>query len=257
MSRPAWLTLGLLACTSCGGKVVGMEGSDARTGVEVPPPVRGGTDASVGQTPDTPTTTPPPPVDAGVDLAPAVDLRPPPPDVGVSLPDLGVVVMDAGPDLVLGQRCNVALGNCPNGSYCYAPNCGVNGNCVVAETTAQQDPLCGCDRITYWNAAVAAASNASIRGAGACPANLDTNCGGALGAQCPNGSLCNLQQENAAACVANATGRCWTLPANCPALPASTRRCVGGGVNAPCQSECDLITAGRVFRVDDTCPAPP
>jgi hypothetical protein len=260
MSRPAWLTLGLLACASCGGKVVSMEGPDARIGVEVPPPVRGGTDASVGQTPDTATTTPPPPGDSGIDLAPAVDLRPRRPDAGVTPPDLGVMGMDAAPDVVLGQRCNVQLGNCPNGSYCYAPACGVNGNCVVAETTAQQDPLCGCDRITYWNGAVAAASNASIRGAGACPADLDTICGGA-NPPCPNGSVCNLQQENAAACMANAAGRCWTLPANCPALPAgsmpSTRRCVGGGANAPCQSVCDLIAADRVFRVDDTCPLPP
>ena len=252
MRRPAWLTLVLLACTSCGGRVVSMEGSDAQIGVELPPPVRGGTDASVGQAPDTPTTTPPPPpVDSGVDLAPAVDLRPPPPDVGV-------MAMDAAPDVMLGARCNVAQGNCPNGSYCSAPNCGVNGNCVVADTTVQRDPMCGCDRITYWNGAVAAANNASIRAAGACPANLATACGGAPGTQCPAGSLCSLEQENAAACAAFATGRCWTLPNACPAgTPADSRRCVGGGGNAPCQSACDLILAGRIFRVDDTCPVPP
>ena len=72
------------------------------------------------------------------------------------------------------------------------------------------------------------------------------------------GDVCNLLQENDAMCVANATGRCWTLPGNCPALPAgtmpSTRRCVGGGANSACASVCDLISAGRIFRVDDTCP---
>jgi len=254
MRRPVWLTLGLLACTSCGGKVVSMQGPDARTGVELPPSMRGTVDASAGSSPDT-ATPPPPPVDAGPDLArpadvaPPVDLRP--------APDL-VVVVDATPDVVLGARCNVAQGNCPDGSFCFAPNCGVNGNCMVADTTAQQDPVCGCDRITYWNGAVAAANNASIRAVGACPVNLSTACGGALGTQCPAGSICNLAQENAAACIAAAAGRCWTLPATCPALPAgtlpSTRRCVGGGGNSPCLSVCELITTGRVFRADDTCP---
>jgi hypothetical protein len=188
-------------------------------------------------------------------LAPPVDGAPP---LDGRASDVGMMVMDAAPDLVLGARCNVVLGNCPNGSYCYAPTCGVNGNCVVADTGAQQDPLCGCDRITYWNGAVAAASNAGIRAVGACPVDLSTACGAALGALCPVGSQCNLEQANAAACVANATGRCWTLPATCPALPAgtrpNTRRCVGGGANPPCTSTCELISAGRTFRVDDTCP---
>jgi hypothetical protein len=257
MRRPTWLTLGLLACTSCGGgRVVSVE-TDAQTGVELPPPVRGNVDATVGSTPDTATTPPPPPpVDAGVDLARPVDVAPPV-DLRPAV-DTGVMVVDAAPDVTLGQRCSVATGNCPAGSYCFAPNCGVNGNCVVADTTAQQDPLCGCDRITYWNGAVAAATNASIRAAGACPANLSTACAAQLGGQCPVGSLCNLQQDSAAACLASATGRCWTLPAICPALPAgttaNTRRCVGGGANAPCTSACELITAGRIFRVDDTCP---
>jgi len=186
-----------------------------------------------------------------VDVAPPVDLRPP-------TPDTGVVVVDAAPDVTLGQRCNVATGNCPAGQYCFSASCGVAGNCVVADTTAQQDPLCGCDRITYWNGAVAAATNASIRAAGACPANLSMACNTTLAGQCPAGSMCNLEQENDQACVANATGRCWTLPNNCPALPAgtlpNTRRCVGGGANTPCMSVCDLISAGRIFRVDDTCP---
>ncbi|HET6150382.1 MAG TPA: hypothetical protein VFH68_22775 [Polyangia bacterium] len=246
MRAPALLTLGLLLCAACGGKVVS---ADGRTGVELPPSVRGTIDGSAAAGPDT-ATPPPPPVDAGPDLAPRVDLRP--------ARDLGVAVIDSAPDVVLGARCNVALGNCPNGSYCFVPNCGVNGNCVVADTTTQQDPVCGCDRITYWNGAVAAANNASVRAAGACPANLSTTCGGQPGPQCPFGSLCNLEQENNAACVAAATGRCWTLPDVCPALPDGTlpnaRRCVGGGGNAPCLSVCELITTGRVFRIDDTCP---
>jgi hypothetical protein len=241
-----------------------MQGPDARIAVDLPPSMRGPTDGSVDQVPDSATipdtsTLPPPPADAATDVARdvarPVDVAPP---VDVRTTDVGMTVMDAAPDLVLGQRCNVALGNCPNSSYCYAPACGANGNCVAADTGAQQDPLCGCDRITYWNGAVAAASNASIRALGACPADLGTACGAGVAAQCPLGSQCNLEQANDAACVANATGHCWTLPAACPALPAgtrpTTRRCVGGGANPPCMSACDLISAGRIFRVDDTCP---
>jgi hypothetical protein len=246
MRRLAWPTLGLLSCLSCGGQVVGMQGADGQ--ILNQPPQRGATDGSTN----------PPPGDASVTDVPR------PTDGGAAVdrgaPDLGVVV-DAGPDVILGRACAVATGNCPVGSYCFAPGCGLSGNCVVAPVNAQEDPVCGCDRITYWNAAVAAASGASVRGADACPTGLDTVCGGGGGGGaamgCPAGSTCNLEQPGDAICVANAMGRCWTLPTNCPPLPAgttpTTRRCVGN-LNAACVSRCDLIVAGRIFAVDNTCP---
>jgi len=222
-----------------------MEGTDARMQTEVPPPQRGMTDGST-----TAEDVAPPPVDAGVDVSRPADVAMP----VDRQPDL-VNVVDAQPDVGV-VRCMVATANCPDGMYCLSPNCGVNGTCQPVPANVQQAPVCGCDRITYWNAGVAAANSASVRVDGACPAGVA--CGAGIGAAtCPAGAICNLEQATDATCNQNATGRCWTLPAACPALPAgtmpTTRRCVGGG-NNPCLPACELIQAGRIYFTDPTCP---
>jgi hypothetical protein len=274
MARPAWLTLGLVACISCGGKVVSMEGVDGSMQTQLPPSQRGSADASVTPPPEDSGTTPPPPVDAGVDVPrppvdagvdvprPPVDTGMPPVDAGMPIdraPDL-IVVVDAAPDTPV-IRCGVNnTMACPDGMYCLTPNCGNNGTCVAVPTSAQQAPVCGCDRLTYWNATVAADNGTSVRADGACAAGAVNSiaCGGVQNVNCPAGSFCNLEQAADTTCNANAAGHCWMLPATCPALPAgttpTTRRCVGGGVNPPCMPACDLIRTERVFITDATCP---
>jgi hypothetical protein len=229
---------------ACGGRVVGVVGSDAGP-ADVAPPQRGAADGpSVLPPPPDAPTTPPPPVDAvAVDVPTAVD-------VAVERPGM---MVDAAPDVIVARTCQVANPNCPAGSYCMSANC-VTGTCVVAPTSDQESPLCGCDRFTYWNGAVAAANAASIRIAGACPAGV--TCGGNAGVVCAGPAICNLEQASAIACnVNNPTGRCWVLPDTCPALPAgttpTTRRC---NSNNACQTVCDLITSGRAYFVDPTCP---
>ena len=251
--RPiAWLGLGLLLCgtASCGGRVVGLLTADAGLNADAAPPQRGQTDGSisldVATTPvDTGATQFPPPTDAVV----AVDAQP---DRAV---DTGTVPpVDAGTDVVLGRACQVANPNaCPAGSYCLSANC-VTGNCVVAPVSAQAAPVCGCDRITYWNAAVAATAGNGVRVDGACPVGVA--CGGIAALNCPNGTFCDFQVANATACNgADIGGRCWALPDVCPPAPVATgptsRRCTG---NNACMTTCDLIRQERVFFTDPTCP---
>jgi hypothetical protein len=67
-------------------------------------------------------------------------------------------------------------------------------------------------------------------------------------------SLCNLEQTAVGCNLVNPGGRCWVLPDTCPpaaAGTATTRRC---NSNNACQSRCTLITNGRTFFVDPTCP---
>jgi hypothetical protein len=223
---------------------VGAVGSDSGQ-VDVAPPQRGATDGSVVPPPqDAPVTPPPPPVDAGgaVDVPGAVDVA----------ADRPVVVVDAGPDVIGGRVCQVANPNCPAGTYCMSANCNT-GTCVVAPTSDQESPLCGCDRFTYWNGAVAAANAASIRVAGACPTGVA--CGGNAAVDCAAPAVCNLEQASALTCnVNNPAGRCWVLPATCPAPVAgaapTTRRCNANN----CQAVCDLIMNARAYFVDPTCP---
>jgi hypothetical protein len=242
MRRLTWLTLGLFALGCGGGHVVGLIGPDGSSSADAAPPLRGATDApTVGEVAPPP---PPPPVDAAVDLGRPIDAPP---------AERPVVVVDAAPEVPVAIPCQVANNNCPTGTYCLAPNCAT-GTCVAAPAASDvQAPVCGCDRLTYWNLSLAASNTASVRVEGACPAGIV--CGGAAGTACPTGALCNLQQASAVACNINIpTGRCWVLPDTCPpagAVAPTTRRC---NSNNACQTVCALITAGRPYFVDQTCP---
>jgi len=236
MRTTGWLlghvTLGLLVC-SCGGRVVGTLGVDDGNSA---PPQRGSIDAPVVVVDSG---TPPPRMDASVIV-----------DVPVAR---DVAVDTGGPDLVVATPCTIVNGdsNCPGGSYCQSANC-LTGVCVAAPPSTDENPVCGCDRLTYWNASIAAANGASVRGTGACTNNIV--CSANNPNNCPTPSLCNLEQTAAGCNLANPGGRCWVLPDTCPPLAAgtaTTRRC---NSNNACQSRCTLIMNGRTFFEDPTCP---
>ncbi len=240
MRRLDWLVFGLalgLLASGCGGRVVGAADPDAST---PPPPQRGQVDSSVGNL----DTGSPPPIDAPV----VVDV-PAAPDVPVDR----ITVVDSGPpDGVVGMPCTVANNNCPDGFYCLSANC-VSGVCTAAPASTDETPVCGCDRLTYWNTSIAAANGAAVRVTGACPAGVACN---VSNPNCPTPAMCNLEQANTAGCnLNNPAGRCWVLPDTCPPQAATamptTRRC---NSNNMCQTRCSLILSGRTFLVDPTCP---
>ena len=224
------LSWGLLAC-GCGGRVVGLMDDAGSTA----PPQRGAADGSMTVGPP-----PPPPMDATVvvDVPVARDVQP---DRNTGAPDLGVTM-----------PCTVANNNCPEGFYCLSANC-MTGVCTAAPASTDEDPVCGCDRLTYWNNSIAGANGAAVRAAGACPAGVACS---ANNPNCPAPALCDLEQPSAAGCnLLNAGGRCWVLPDTCPPQAAgttpATRRC---NSNNACQTRCTLIMNARTFMVDPTCP---
>jgi hypothetical protein len=164
-----------------------------------------------------------------------------------------ITVVDSGPpDIVVSIPCTVANNNCPDGTYCASPNC-VTGVCTAAPASTDETPVCGCDRLTYWNTSIAATNGAAVRVAGECPAGIACTVNNPT---CPMPALCNLEQTTAAGCnLNNPAGRCWVLPDTCPPLAAgttaTTRRC---NSNNACQSSCTLIQNGRTFFTDPTCP---
>jgi hypothetical protein len=170
----------------------------------------------------------------------------------VDVPVDRIAVVDTGaPDVVVGAPCTVANNNCPDGFYCQSANC-VTGVCTAAPASAEENPVCGCDRLTYWNTSIAAANGAAVRTTGACPAGVACSANNPV---CPMPALCNLEQTTVAGCnLVNPPGRCWVMPDTCPPVAAgtaTTRRC---NSNAACQSSCTLIMNARTFFIDPTCP---
>lgn len=240
MHRKGWLVGWLLvSLLGCGGRVVGLMDDAGSTA----PPQRGSVDGSMTIV-DSGPPPPPPPMDAPVvvDVPVARDVQ----------PDRINVVDTGPPDLGVTMPCTVANNNCPEGFYCQSANC-MTGVCTAAPASTDEDPVCGCDRLTYWNTSIAAANGASVRVAGACPAGVACS---ANNPNCPAPALCNLEQPSAAGCnLLNPGGRCWVLPDTCPPQAAgttpATRRC---NSNNACQTRCNLILNARTFMVDPTCP---
>jgi hypothetical protein len=132
-----------------------------------------------------------------------------------------------------------------------ATGCGV-GTCAPRgnNQTADYDPVCGCDNITYWNASVAASVGVSVSRAGACTTGAVT---------CPQGtcpsaadgtqrSCANLKASVGSCAASNNTRLCWVVPSACPNKPR-VRTCLGG----QCRSACETLRSGTAVYEDDNC----
>jgi hypothetical protein len=144
--------------------------------------------------------------------------------------------------------CTFSLGGggCPGDQFCDAPGCGP-GTCAktVRLEGGELKPVCGCDKLTYWNNSVARSHAMSVAADGECASGR--TCG--PNARCSNGASCNAKVS---ACTAVASGTCWVLPASCPSsgLNPKTRQCLASS----CAGECDLIKSEKAWYDDPTCP---
>lgn len=142
---------------------------------------------------------------------------------------------------------------CASAEYCLSTDCKT-GVCVPkpAETKNTQDPVCGCDDVTYWNDNVAAARGMSVKGKGECVSGL--KCGGPGPTRaCPSGFSCSMLAGTVAQCALQSVpGACWGMPKTCPTvvIGPNTRECGA----ARCTSTCELIKAESTYYKDVTCP---
>jgi hypothetical protein len=112
-----------------------------------------------------------------------------------------------------------------------------------------EDPVCGCDGVTYWNATLAAQKGASVASAGACSGPAPTPCG--PGAPCPAGLVCSKQVADATQCSpVDATGVCWGIPLQCPLTGRQARACS----DQACQTVCTLAASQNPWFDDGLCP---
>jgi hypothetical protein len=163
---------------------------------------------------------------------------------GVSVAKTGECAGDPG------KTCGARAGDtCAPGEYCnFTPValCGradATGTCTKIHDgacTANFDPVCGCDGMTYGNDCEAARAGAAVDHDGACATTGDT-CGGLIGATCESGFFCNFPP--AWACGdGDGTGTCTAIPNVCGAVVKPVCGCDGKSYSNACQANANGIS---------------
>ena len=102
--------------------------------------------------------------------------------------------------------------DCGAGMTCNVEGCGseASGTCVVASNGCNRmlAPVCGCDGETYSNDCTRQVAGAALAHDGACVAQDNDECGGALNIECAVGLLCDYSQFEDNSCPAEMTGFC-------------------------------------------------
>lgn len=141
--------------------------------------------------------------------------------------------------------------DCPVNAFCSMSACdALAGTCEVlpALCSADPDPVCGCDGVTYWNDCLRRVTRVRAATRGQCPPGA-TVCGGPR--PCREGAFC----ARLHACGAEVPGSCWVLPSVCPPLTGGGDRFVACGPQpGPCVDACTAIRRGQPHARAVSCP---
>jgi hypothetical protein len=151
-------------------------------------------------------------------------------------------VPDAGPR----ARCS-ADAECPAGTYCDKQGCfDPAGFCVGLPASCEDDeqPVCGCNHVTYFNDCLRRAAGIAASTNGECQRGGTMCGGGPYGSACFSGAVC--AHLSPAACDPGAPGVCWVLPAAHPTT-SSPQRWDACDHTARCVSTFDAIRSGAPY----------
>lgn len=148
--------------------------------------------------------------------------------------------------------------DCPDPMYCERRDCAAPaGVCVVPPTTCDniEDPVCGCDGVTYFNDCLRRKNGASGAEDGECSSFVAVCNGAAIG--CPTNAYCArfVRYAPTPDCH-DVMGRCWVIPDFCPPPSRGDRwnRCKDADADdEKCVSTCRAIQEESVFVEARSC----
>jgi hypothetical protein len=156
----------------------------------------------------------------------------------------GVSVAKTGECGATGKTCGGrSNGACATDEYCnYTPEaiCGradATGTCTKilgGLCTANFEPVCGCDGMTYGNACEAGRAGMSVDHTGAC-ATTGESCGGLRPVPCEDGFFCNYPTESACG-NGDRTGTCTAIPDACDDVLKPVCGCDGKPYSNACEA---------------------
>ncbi len=154
-------------------------------------------------------------------------------------------------DAVVDPPCATDV-DCKSDRYCATCD-SLGGTCHKRPLpSAGYEPVCGCDRVTYWNADLAVAAGRGIASSGACTTTAII-CGPLV--KCPSGAECVQEAATKSACGGDG-GTCQrltkgTVGPDCKLAPGPKVR---GCVDFACTTFCEAAVAGKRFYKDAACP---
>lgn len=110
--------------------------------------------------------------------------------------------------------------------------------------------MCGCDGVSYWNAALAASFGVSVNPIfpSACQGGAAKGCSNVV--DCPSNRFCNYQTTASpqGVCAITTTGTCWGLPNPCPTLAnGRAKECN----TTQCKTFCEAVKAEKPWFEED------